>query len=49
VDVTGNITAKLCEVWSEFNIFYTKLCRSCHGNKKKGGFKKFFDFFHQTS
>jgi hypothetical protein len=21
VDVTGNITAKLCEVWSEFNIF----------------------------
>ena len=23
LDVTGNITAKLCEVWSEFNIFYT--------------------------
>jgi hypothetical protein len=23
VDVTGNITAKLCEVWSEFNIFCT--------------------------
>jgi hypothetical protein len=23
VDVTGNNTAKLCEVWSEFNIFYT--------------------------
>ena len=22
-DVTGNITAKLCEDWSEFNIFYT--------------------------
>jgi uncharacterized membrane protein len=21
VDVTGNITAKNCEVWSEFNIF----------------------------
>jgi hypothetical protein len=21
VDVTGNITAKLCEVWSEFNMF----------------------------
>ena len=21
VDVTGNITAKLCEVWSKFNIF----------------------------
>jgi hypothetical protein len=21
--VTGNITAKLCEVWSEFNIFCT--------------------------
>ena len=21
VDVTGNITAKLCEVWSEFSIF----------------------------
>ena len=23
VDVRGNITAKLCEVWSEFNIFCT--------------------------
>jgi hypothetical protein len=23
VDVTGNITAKICEAWSEFNIFYT--------------------------
>jgi hypothetical protein len=23
VDVTGNITAKLSEVWSEFNIFCT--------------------------
>ena len=23
VDATGNITAKLCEVWCEFNIFYT--------------------------
>ena len=23
VDVTGNITAKLYEVWSEFNIFCT--------------------------
>jgi hypothetical protein len=23
VDVTGNIIAKLCEVWSEFNIFCT--------------------------
>ena len=23
VDVTGNITAKLCEVWSEFHIFCT--------------------------
>jgi hypothetical protein len=21
VDVTGNITAKICEAWSEFNIF----------------------------
>ena len=21
VDVTGNITAKICEVWSEFNMF----------------------------
>ena len=25
VDVTGNITAKICEVWSEFNIFCTLL------------------------
>jgi hypothetical protein len=23
VDVTVNITAKICEVWSEFNIFCT--------------------------
>ena len=23
VDVTGNIIAKICEVWSEFNIFCT--------------------------
>jgi hypothetical protein len=23
VDVTGNSTAKICEVWSEFNIFST--------------------------
>ena len=23
MDVTGNITAKLCEVWCEFNIFCT--------------------------
>jgi hypothetical protein len=23
VDVTGNITVKICEVWSEFNIFCT--------------------------
>jgi hypothetical protein len=23
VDVTGNITAKLCEAWGEFNIFCT--------------------------
>jgi len=23
VDVTGTITAKICEVWSEFNIFCT--------------------------
>ena len=23
VDVTGKITAKICEVWSEFNIFCT--------------------------
>ena len=23
VDVTGNITAKICEVWGEFNIFCT--------------------------
>jgi hypothetical protein len=38
VDVTGNITAKICEVWSEFNM-----------ETKKGGFKFFFDSSHQTS
>ena len=25
VDVTGNITAKICEVWSELNMFCTLL------------------------
>jgi hypothetical protein len=35
VDVTGNITAKRSEVWSEFNIFCTlvtmvKLCRNIY-------------------
>ena len=29
VDVTGNITSKICEVWSEFNIF---LHLGYHGN-----------------
>jgi hypothetical protein len=29
VDVTGNITAKICEVWSEINIF---LHLGYHGN-----------------
>jgi hypothetical protein len=36
VDVTGNITAKLCEVWSEFNIFCS------FGNHGNG---RHFDFF----
>jgi hypothetical protein len=27
VDVTGNITAKLCEVWSEFNNFCTSFIK----------------------
>jgi hypothetical protein len=58
VDVTGNITAKLCEVGSEFNIFCTlvtmataailNLFISCHGNKKRGDLKK-KSIFHQTS
>ena len=35
VDVTGNITAKICEVWSESNIFCTLVtmataAKSCH-------------------
>ena len=37
VDVTGNITAKICEVWSEFNIFCTL---GYHGNGRH------FEFFH---
>ena len=36
VDVTGNITAKICEVWSEFNIFLHL------GNHSNG---RHFDFF----
>jgi hypothetical protein len=35
LDVTGNITAKLCEVGKNRNQL-DKLCRSCHGNKKGG-------------
>jgi hypothetical protein len=33
VDVTGNITAKLCEVWSEFNIFCTLVTHGNRGSK----------------
>jgi hypothetical protein len=32
VDVTGNITANICEVWSEFNIF---LHLGYHGNGRQ--------------
>ena len=28
VDVTGNITAKICEAWSEFNIFFTLVTKA---------------------
>jgi hypothetical protein len=40
VDVTGNITAKLCEVGSEFNIFCTLVTNGngCH-----------FEFFQPNS
>jgi hypothetical protein len=40
VDVTVNITAKLCEVWSECPVAM---------EPKKVGFKKRLDYFHQTS
>ena len=36
VDVSGNITANICEVWSEFNIFW-HLGYHCNGHH--------FDFF----
>jgi hypothetical protein len=36
VDLTGNIAAKICEVWSEFNIF---LHLGYHGNGRH------FEFF----
>jgi hypothetical protein len=55
VDVTGNITAKLCEVGSELSQKnrnrLNKLCCSCHGNKKWGNLKKnrFFIKLHETS
>jgi hypothetical protein len=54
VDVTGNITAKLCEVWSEFNIFCTLVTMTTAFaafamETKKRGFKIFLDSFHQTS
>jgi hypothetical protein len=38
VDVTGNITAKICEVWSEFNIFCTFVTMATATILKKGGF-----------
>jgi hypothetical protein len=38
VVVTGNITAKICEVWSEFNIFCTLV----------GNGQPFLDSIHQT-
>jgi hypothetical protein len=46
VDVTGNITAKICEVWSEFNIFCTFVTMGIGSTNfasvameiKKGGF-----------
>jgi hypothetical protein len=55
VVVTGNITAKICEVWSsEFNIFPTKSesvgqTATVAMETKKGGFNFFFYSFHQTS
>ena len=35
VDVTGNITAKLSEVWSEFNIFCILVTMAMALKKKK--------------
>jgi hypothetical protein len=32
MDVTGNITAKLCEAWSEFNIFCTLVTMATAAN-----------------
>jgi hypothetical protein len=32
VDVTGNITAKICEVWSEFNMFCTLVTMATAAN-----------------
>jgi hypothetical protein len=37
VEVTGNITAKLCEVGSEFNIFCTVVTIAVAREIKKGG------------
>jgi hypothetical protein len=55
VVVTRNITAKICEVWSEFKKKnrnrLDKLCRSCHENKKGGDLKHFWIPFiklHET-
>jgi hypothetical protein len=39
VDVTGNITAKLCEVWNEFKLFCTLVTMATAA----------IYFFHQTS
>jgi hypothetical protein len=45
VVVTGNITAKICEIWSEFK----KNTATVAMETKKRGFNFFFYSFHQTS
>jgi hypothetical protein len=40
VYVTGNITAKICEVWSEFNIFCTLVTMTMAAILKKNSTPK---------
>jgi hypothetical protein len=50
VGVTGSITAKICEIWNQFNIFCT-LVTTVAMETKKGGFNFFFILFiklHET-
>jgi hypothetical protein len=52
VDVMGNITAKICEVWSEFNInssyYYSSPFFLCDMNVSTADLRNYWTEFHET-